>query len=101
MKRLVILVTVSLLVHIDTRAEVPELGTALRRNSLPNNLSECSALFIIKVDSISHHLPKTALVNVIFHCLPVGLRTQVNRQLVGIGVEQRLSTRTKSMTSSE
>ena len=91
MQRLVILVTVALLIHVDAGAEVPELGAQARRHSLPDDIAESLALLIVEENSVFHHLTHAALILGLLHGSFIGLCAQVNWQLVSLTFYECLS----------
>ena len=91
MQRLVILVAVALLIHVDAGAEVPELGAQARWHSLPDDITEGLALLIVEENSVFHHLTHTALILGLLHRIFIGLCAQVNWQLVSLAFYECLS----------
>ena len=80
-QRLVILLAVTLLIHVDTSAEVPELSSKICWHTLSDNFTEGLTFFIVQKDSIVHHFTNTAFVFCLFHSYLIWFCAQVNRQL--------------------
>lgn len=70
-----------MLVHVEPRAEIPELGSDSLGDALSDHVGKDESLFLVEAHSVLNQLADAVLILFLAHVLPVRLATQVDGQL--------------------